>query len=54
MSLMHPDKIAKIHGMTQITRARHIAKTIGIHTAARYLCNRDWSLESALWILLGK
>ena len=38
---------------SHITRAKSIAKTLGIRLAARYLAKRGWSLEAALWILLG-
>lgn len=41
-------------GVTQIERARIIARTLGHYTAARYLAKREWSIESALFVLLGK
>lgn len=34
-------------------RARHIAKTLGVFYAARYLCKRGVSVEAARWVLLG-
>lgn len=39
---------------TPIEQARHIAGTLGVYTAAKYLANRGWSLEAAQYILLGK
>lgn len=39
---------------THIEQARHIAATLGVYTAAKYLANRGWSLEAASYILLGK
>lgn len=41
-------------GRTQITQARSIQKSLGTQVAARYLKNRNWSVEAALWILVGK
>lgn len=43
-----------VQGRTQIEKARNIARTLGVRHAAKYLCNRDWSIESALFILLGR
>lgn len=40
--------------MSQIERARHTKRTLGTHCAARFLCKRGWSIEAALFILLGK
>jgi hypothetical protein len=40
--------------VTEIERARKIAATLGVYTAAKYLNNRGWSLEAAQYILLGK
>jgi hypothetical protein len=37
---------------TQIEQARFIKRTLGIKTAARYLCLRGWSIDAALWALL--
>lgn len=37
----------------QIKRARVIKRTLGARVAARYLALRGWSLEAALWIILG-
>lgn len=42
------------NGRTHIEQARHIAATLGVYTAAKYLANRGWSLEAASYILLGK
>lgn len=39
--------------LLEIRKARNIAKSLGTFTAARYLAKRDWSLEAALFILLG-
>lgn len=38
----------------QIPMARGLARRYGHATAARYLCKRGWSLESALFILTGQ
>jgi hypothetical protein len=35
------------------TRARHIARTLGHYTAARYLARRGMSIEAARFILFG-
>lgn len=40
--------------VSEIERARKIATTLGIPVAAKYLKNRNWSIEAAMWILLGK
>jgi hypothetical protein len=40
--------------LSEIRRARIIRKSLGVYTAARYLCNRQWSIEAALFILVGK
>ena len=40
--------------MNPIKRAKHIQKTLGTFTAARFLCKREFSIEAALYILLGK
>ena len=34
-------------------RARNISKSLGVYTAARYLSIRGFSIEAALYILLG-
>lgn len=39
--------------MTHGQRARMIAKSLGMFTAARYLYRRGYSVEAARWILLG-
>lgn len=39
---------------TPIEQARFIAGTLGIYTAAKYLANRGWSVEAAMYILTGK
>lgn len=35
------------------TKARQIARTLGMRVAAKYLRNRGMSFEGALWLLLG-
>ena len=40
--------------MCQIYRAEVIKKTLGVRAAAGYLRNRNFTLEQALVILLGK
>lgn len=40
--------------MQEIARAKNIAKSLGVFTAARYMCKRNWSIEAALYVLLGK
>lgn len=44
----------KKHGRTQIEQARFIAMTLGITVAAKYLNHRGYSVEAAMYILLGK
>jgi hypothetical protein len=39
--------------MSEVARARHIRRTLGTYVAARFLAKRGWSIEAALWILLG-
>lgn len=38
----------------QIKRALVIGASLGVKVAARYLALRGWSLEAALYVLLGK
>ena len=38
----------------QIFRALAIKRTLGHWVAARYLYLRGWSLDAAVWLLLGK
>lgn len=40
-------------GRTQIEQARSIKKSLGTIVAAKYLCNRGWSVEAAVFILCG-
>ena len=40
-------------GRTVITQARSIKKSLGVSVAAKYLKNNGFSVEGALWILLG-
>jgi hypothetical protein len=37
----------------EIQKARNIRKSLGLKVAAKYLKNRGWSVEAAVWILLG-
>lgn len=39
--------------VSQITQAQRINKSLGTRVAARYLALRGWSIDAALWILLG-
>lgn len=41
-------------GRTEIERARSIASTLGYFTAGRYLVKRNWSIDAAMFVLLGK
>lgn len=36
-----------------IRKARGIAKSLGYKVAARYMAKRGWSIEAALYVLLG-
>jgi len=38
---------------TECEQARAIARTLGHYTAARYLALRGWTLDGALYVLLG-
>lgn len=38
----------------EIIRAKMIARTLGTKYAAGYMRNRGWSVEAAIWVLLGK
>lgn len=40
--------------VTEMERARHIAKTLGVYRAARYLRKRGWTLAAALVALSKK
>jgi predicted transcriptional regulator len=42
------------NGVTEIERARIIKRTLGVSVAARYLRNRNWSVEAARFILLNQ
>lgn len=46
-------KTALKNNVSQIERARIIKRTLGITVAARYLKNRNWSVEAAAHILTG-
>jgi hypothetical protein len=41
------------HLHTDIDRARRIARSLGLRTAAGFMRKRGWSIESALYVLLG-
>ena len=41
------------HLRTDLDRAKRIARTLGIRPAAGFMRNRGWSIESALYVLLG-
>lgn len=41
------------HLRTDLDRAKRIHRTLGLRPAAGFMRNRGWSLESALYILLG-
>ena len=49
--------IAKIQiqaqSRTMQERARNIKKSLGVKVAAKYLKARGWSVEAALFVLLG-
>jgi hypothetical protein len=47
-------KLTVIQNKSQPEKAREIARTLGIYNAARYLWKRNWSVEAAVFILLGK
>jgi len=49
----HTRKLGRINA-DHIKRARIIARSLGIATAARYLKRRGWSLEATKYVLLGK
>lgn len=42
-----------VQGRSQIEKARQINRTLGTQTAARYMAKRGWSIEAALFVLLG-
>ena len=41
------------HPIAHIDRALSIKRTLGVKVAARYMFLRGWSIESALYVLLG-
>lgn len=43
-----------VQNKTHIERARIIQKSLGTLLAARYMAKRNWSLESALSVLVGR
>lgn len=40
--------------VSHITIAKRLSGQLGYRSAAGYLRNRGWSLEAALWILIGR
>ncbi len=40
--------------MRPLDRARHIARTFGIRSAATFLRRRGYSIRIALWLLVGR
>lgn len=36
----------------QLRRALNIKQTLGLRSAAKYMYNRGWSIDSALWVLV--
>ncbi len=46
--------MAIIQGRSVQEKAREINRTIGTFTAARFMANRGWSIEAAIYVLLGK
>ena len=47
-------KTSTKNNISQPERARIINRTLGLTVAARYLKNRGWSPEAAVFYLLGK
>ena len=47
------NKLQLKNNVSQCERARIIKRTLGTTVAAKYLKNRGWSVESALFIILG-
>lgn len=43
-----------VQNKSQPEKAREISRTLGIRTASRYLAKRGYSVEMAVYILLGK
>ena len=41
------------NNVTEIERARIIKRTLGVKVAALYLKKREWSIDAALFILVG-
>lgn len=40
--------------LAQIKKAKSLKNQLGLRSAAGYLRNRGWSVEAAVFILLGK
>jgi len=38
----------------QLRKAMNIYKTLGPWVAARYMARRGWSIEAALYVLIGR
>ena len=43
----------RAHNVNELTSALRIKRTLGVRVAARYMFKRNWSIDAALWILLG-
>jgi hypothetical protein len=43
----------RAHNVSELTSALRIRRTLGVKVAARYMAKRGWSIEAALWTLLG-
>ncbi len=41
-------------GFTEIERAKAIKKSLGVKVAALYMRKREWSIESALYVLASR
>lgn len=47
-------KVNLISKGQEIEKAKFLARTLGVRAAAGYMRKRGWSLEAALFTLLGK
>lgn len=48
-----PEARNTANNMQQLSRALSIKRSLGTAVAARYLRDRNWSLQATLWLLLG-
>jgi len=54
LGYLKPDNtVAFQANRSTIEQARLIARTLGTRRAASYMCNRGWSIEAAMWALIG-